>query len=137
VVGGVDHVGVLTDDLDAVVALAGQLGLTVSAPEAHPELGIEVVWVDLGAVRLEVFRPTDPDGRAARALAADGPGLHHVALTVGDVGASLTRLQGEGVATADDVPRRGVHGGRIAFLDAGGAGGLRIELVEHPAPATD
>lgn len=135
--GAIDHVGVLTDDLDAVVALAGHLGLAASAPEAHPELGIEVVWIDLGAVRLEVFRPTDPYGRAARALAVEGPGVHHVALTVDDVGARLERMQEEGVASEDEVPRQGVHGGRIAFLDASAAGGLRIELVEHPASAAD
>jgi methylmalonyl-CoA/ethylmalonyl-CoA epimerase len=129
---GLDHVGVLTADLDAVRRLAALLGIPASATEVHPELGVEVVWLELGGVRVEVLRPTDPGGRAAQAMAAGRTGLDHVAFAVDDCAGALAALRGCGVDTRDGVPRPGVHGTRVGFLDEDGTGGLRVELVEHP-----
>jgi methylmalonyl-CoA/ethylmalonyl-CoA epimerase len=129
----VDHIGVLTDDLEGVRRLAELLGVAAGPAELVPALGVEILWLTLGATRLEVLRPTDPAGRAAQALAATGPGVHHVAFRVDDVDSALDVLRAAGVALRDEVPRVGAHATRIAFVEPGGAGGLLVELVEHPA----
>jgi methylmalonyl-CoA/ethylmalonyl-CoA epimerase len=127
----IDHVGVLTDDFEAVATLFGRLGLEVGAPEADPELGLEFLWVDCGKVPLEFIRPLDPDGPAAARLRDHGAGVDHLAFVVDSVADSLAWCEEHGVATLDAVPRRGAKGTRIAFLDTAEAGGARVELVEH------
>jgi methylmalonyl-CoA/ethylmalonyl-CoA epimerase len=129
----VDHIGVITDDLSAVRRLAAQLGLECRGPEPAPEVDAEVLWLTLGTVRLEVLCPAHPNSRVARALETSGRGIHHVALTVTDLEASLAGLRQAGATLADTTPRDGLHGARIAFLDAAAAGGLRVELVQPPA----
>ena len=129
---GLNHVGILTEDLESVRHVLGDLlGLDVSGPELEPELGLEVLWVKAGEIRLEFIRPTDPEGAAARAIAAGKGGVHHVAVTVKDAAEALRALRGAGVATRDEVPRRGVHGTRIGFLEPAAVGGALIEVVEQ------
>lgn len=129
---GFNHVGILTDDLESVRRVLGDLmGLEVHGPESEPELGIEVLWVRAGEVRLEFIRPTDPDSRAARAIAAGQRGVHHVALTVDDAAAALQQLRAAGVGTRDSEPRPGVHGSRIGFLEPAAVAGALIEVVQE------
>lgn len=127
-----DHVGILTPDLDSVRHLFGDLlGLEVRGPEPEPELGAEVLWVFAGGVRLEFIRPTDPDSRVARALAAGQVGVHHVAFRVDDAAAALSELAAAGVPLRDASPRRGVHGTRIGFVDPAAGGGALVEVVSE------
>lgn len=129
---GLNHVGILTDDLGTIRHILGDLlGLEVRGPEAEPELGIEVLWVIAGGVRLEFLKPTDPASRAAQAIASGQRGVHHVAVTVDDAADALERMRDAGVVTRDEVPRRGVHGSRIGFLDPASVAGALVELVEE------
>ena len=129
---GLNHVGILTGDLEQVRHVLGDLlGLEVHGPEPEPELGLEVLWVMAGEVRLEFVRPTDAGSRAAQAIAAGQGGVHHIALTVDDAAAALESLRAAGVETRDEVPRRGVHGSRIGFLSPGSVAGTLVEVVEE------
>ena len=129
---GLNHVGILTDDLDSVRHVLGDLmGLEVIGPEAEPELGLEVLWVLAGAVRLEFLRPTDPESRAAQAMAAGQRGVHHVAFTVDDAAQALDSLRAAGIAARDSQPRLGVHGSRIGFLDPNAVAGALVEVVQE------
>lgn len=129
-VTGLAHVGILVEDLDAVSALFGdRLGLDVRGPEAEPDLGLEILWVQAGDTTLEFVAPTDPDSRAAKALARGEGGVHHVALAVEGLDELLGELDAAGVAILDRAPRQGAHGTRVSFLDPA-AIGARVELVE-------
>jgi methylmalonyl-CoA epimerase len=133
-VTGLDHVGILTRDFDTVRRVLGAMeGVEVVGPETESEIGLEVLWVHVGGVALEFIRALDPDGETARRLARQPAGVNHIALTVTDVAGSLEASRAAGVATSDDVPRRGVHGSRIGFLEAGAVAGTLVEFVE-PAP---
>jgi methylmalonyl-CoA epimerase len=128
-----DHVGVLAEDLTPFRQLAERLGMREEPLESHPDRGFDVLWLDLGGVRLEVLCPTASEGRVAEAIAASGPGLHHIAVAVADVDASLAELREAGLPTADNQPRAGLRDTRIAFLASEAGGGVRVELVEHRA----
>jgi methylmalonyl-CoA/ethylmalonyl-CoA epimerase len=129
----IDHVGILTDDFEAIAALFGsRLGLDVGTPEIDHELGLEFLWVRCGEVPLEFIRAVDPDGPAAARLRARGAGVDHIALAVDSVADSLAWCRERGIETADAAPRHGAKGSVIAFLDVAEAGGARVELVEHP-----
>lgn len=130
----VDHIGIVVDDFEKLPAilvdlLGGELGEVVAAPD----LGIEVMWVKLGGVALEVIRPVDPEARAAAVLRAGQGGVHHIAVAVEDIDQALAEARERGIEPLDGEPRTGVHGTRIAFLPAESTSGALIELVEAGA----
>ncbi|MFT6234160.1 MAG: methylmalonyl-CoA/ethylmalonyl-CoA epimerase, partial [Myxococcota bacterium] len=77
--------------------------------------------------------PLNGEGPLVSSLAKRGPGLHHLCFRVDDVEAEMTRLQGLGYRFLSDTPSPGAHGTRIAFIHPKSAGGVLIELAEHPA----
>mgnify|MGYP001112341660 CR=1 FL=1 len=130
----VDHVGVLVSDFTWVERLlAGGMALESSAAERVDEFGVDLLWIGGLDVPLELICPLDRDSRAGRRLRGRGAGADHIALRVESVEEALAWCRQAGVAALDPSPRPGSRGTRVAFLDPADTGGLRIELVEHPA----
>jgi catechol 2,3-dioxygenase-like lactoylglutathione lyase family enzyme len=118
-----DHVLVLTDDLDGTTAFyRGALGFEVGA---RPELPFPGVWLYLdGVCCLHVAERTAYEAHAARlGLRAAGSAIDHVAFTATGYESVLERLQAAGVAPAVNA----VPGGpRQVFFDD--PNGVRVEL---------
>jgi methylmalonyl-CoA/ethylmalonyl-CoA epimerase len=129
-VRGLAHVGILVPDLEPARALFLRLGCPVTGPELDEELGLRLLWVEVGQATLELVAPARDDSRAAAAIARGEVGVHHVALRVDDVRGAIAELVAAGIPVRDVVPRRGAHGSRVGFLDPSAAGGALIELVE-------
>ena len=127
-----DHLGIATDDTDAVASLFSAL---LDAPVVHEEEfdGMAVTFLDLGNGYLELLEPIEggEDGAIARFLDRSGPGIHHVALETDDVGAALETARGLGVELIDEEPRPGAWGHDVAFLHPRSTGGVLVEFVEH------
>ena len=129
---GFDHVGILVQDFALIRAVFGDLlGCAVSAPDPQPHLGAEILWVEVGGVRLEFVRPLDDGSEAARELAAGRGGVHHVALAVPDANAALRALGEAGLELRDDVARPGHDHHPIGFVSPGALDGVLLELVER------
>jgi methylmalonyl-CoA/ethylmalonyl-CoA epimerase len=129
----VDHIGIAVEDLVAAKRLYGEvLGLRFLFEEEVPTERVRVAAYDGGGVRIELLETTSPDGPIGRHLASRGPGIHHVCYEVPDVAAALDRLRANGVRTIDTVPRPGAGGCRVAFVHPKGAGGVLVELSQHP-----
>jgi methylmalonyl-CoA epimerase len=127
----IDHLGVAVDDLDAAIALyTERLVMPIVHREVIDEIGLEVVMLEIGESHVELLAPLRPGSMLASFLAEHGPGLHHVAYTTDDIGAEMARLTAEGMALIDAVPRTGVRGSRIAFLEPAGTGHVLTELVQ-------
>ena len=125
------HVALALGDDSRLLALCGVLGLPVAPAEEIPSDGVRAVMIEAGDTRLEVLTPTDPEGPVGRFLARRGPGIHHIALAVPDLSATLDRLQADGVRLIDAAPRRGAGDARVAFIHPEGTGGVLVELVEE------
>ena len=127
---GVHHVGIAVDDLDAAIANYEALfGASVEHRETVPDQGVEAASLRLGASRVELLRPLEPDTPVGRFLAKRGPGLHHVAFEVADVAAELARLRSDGVQLIDEEPRPGLFGLQVAFVHPEATGGVLAEFV--------
>jgi len=124
------HVAVVVADLEAAVARYTALGFGPSERFVVPEQGVAVVIFRAGPGWVELISPTAADGPIARFLAKRGEGPHHVAYRVPDLTATLGQLVAAGVRLIDEVPRRGVHGWRIAFVHPEACAGVLTELVE-------
>jgi len=135
--GHVDHIGVAVADLEAGIALySGLLGLELERTEEVAAEHVRVAFLKLdrqgGPGHLELLAPLGAEGNIARHIEKRGPGLHHVAIAVGDIQASMARCREAGIRLLDDTPRTGAGGKQIVFLHPKDCGGV---LVEMCAPA--
>ncbi len=131
---GIHHLGLAVDDLEAAASFyKDSFGAEVGEPETVEDQGIIAMMLTVGDSRLELLQPTAPDTPVGRFLARRGPGVHHVAYAVDDVGVVLRGLAGDGAELVDEQPRVGAGGARVAFAHhPSNAFGVLTELVEAP-----
>jgi methylmalonyl-CoA/ethylmalonyl-CoA epimerase len=128
--GGIHHVGIAVDDLDAGIARWTSLfGATVEHRERVEDQGVEAASLRLGGSRIELLAPLGDETPVGRFLAKRGPGVHHVAFETADVAAELARLKADGVELVDETPRRGMFGLEVAFVHPEATGGVLAEFV--------
>ena len=122
-----DHVAIAVRSFDEVVPLLERVaGVAATEPERVESQGVEVCFVG----DVELIRPLGDGGGVARFIERRGPGLHHIAYRVGDVGAAMRGLGAEGYRFTSAEPMMGRGGHRIAFMHPRSAGGVLVELVE-------
>ena len=123
-----DHVAIAVRSFGDVLPLLERLtGATASPPERVESQGVEVCFVG----SMELIRALDPDSGVGRFVERRGPGLHHVAYRVEDVGEAMAALKAEGCEFTSPAPMTGAGGHRIAFLHPRSTGGVLVELVER------
>jgi methylmalonyl-CoA/ethylmalonyl-CoA epimerase len=127
---GIHHLGVAVDDLDSAVATYEQLfGAQLEHRETVEEQGVEAASLRIGSDRVELLAALGDDTPVGRFLSKRGPGMHHVAYEVSDVGAALDELTAEGAELIDARPRRGLFGLEVAFVHPDAAHGVLAEIV--------
>jgi hypothetical protein len=91
-----DHVALLVPKIESALERVRALDLTPGPIEEFPGEGTRECYLELAPrpARLLLMEALGSEGPYARALAKRGPGLHHVAYTVGDLGAFLDGLTG-------------------------------------------
>jgi len=131
VFGRIDHIGVAVADLEAAIELhTGAYGMPLVHRETIAEQGVEAALLDVGESHVELLSPLAEDTPVGRFLATRGPGLHHVAYQVTDVGAALSAAREAGLRLIDEAPRTGIRGSQVAFLHPKSTGGVLTELVQ-------
>jgi methylmalonyl-CoA/ethylmalonyl-CoA epimerase len=129
-VKGIHHLGVAVGDLEAAVdAYRSLFGAHVEHRETVVDQGVDACSLRVGETRLELLSPLGEDTPVGKFLAKRGPGMHHVAFEVDDIGSELHRLQSAGVQLIDERPRRGMFGLDVAFIHPEATGGVLAELV--------
>ncbi|AMV73906.1 methylmalonyl-CoA epimerase [Desulfuromonas carbonis] len=129
--GKINHIGIAVKSLEASLPFYRDiLGMKFEGTEEVAEQKVRVAFLAVGESRIELLEPTAEDSPVARFLEKNGEGIHHLAYQVEDLAAALARLKEQGVRLVDEVPRRGAHGTRIAFLHPKASGGVLTELCE-------
>jgi methylmalonyl-CoA epimerase len=128
--GAIHHVGIAVADLDqAIGTYVDILGGTLEHRETVPDQGVEAASIQFGSSRIELLAPTGEDTPVGRFLAKRGPGMHHIAYEVDDVGAALADLAAAGTELIDAAPRRGLFGLQVAFIHPDAVHGVLTEVV--------
>lgn len=131
--GRLNHVAIAVPDLaQASTLYRDTLGATVSDPQALPEHGVTVVFVDLGNTKVELLEPLG-EGSPIAAFLARNPsgGMHHVCYEVDDILAARDRLREAGARVlGDGEPRTGAHGKPVLFLHPKDFSGTLVELEQ-------
>ena len=76
-----------------------------------------------------MLAPLGDDTPVGRFLAKRGPGMHHIAYEVDDVGVALAELAAAGVELIDAAPRVGLFGLQVAFVHPDAVHGVLTEVV--------
>jgi methylmalonyl-CoA/ethylmalonyl-CoA epimerase len=126
----VHHIGIAVEDLEASILVYAELfGAELEHRDLVEDQGVEAASLRVGTGRIELLRPLAEDTPVGRFIAKRGPGMHHVAFQVADVGAELARLKAENVLLIDETPRRGLFGLQVAFVHPEATGGVLAEFV--------
>lgn len=131
--GRLNHVAVAVPDLAAAAATyRDTLGARVTAPQALPEHGVTVVFIDLGNTKVELLEPLGAHSPLAAFLEKNpSGGMHHVCYEVDDIIAARDRLKAAGARVlGDGNPKIGAHGKPVLFLHPKDFSGTLVELEQ-------
>jgi methylmalonyl-CoA epimerase len=127
----IDHLGIAVKSLDESLQFyRDQLGLEVSLRETVEQEKVNVAMLPLGEPRIELLEPTQPDSVIGKFLEKRGEGLHHIAIRVPDLNASVERLRASGARLLNE-PRTGAGGHLYVFVHPSSTGGVLIELIQE------
>ena len=127
----IDHLGIAVRSLDrALEFYRDQLGLEVSLRETVPHEKVNVAMLPLGEPRIELLEPTENDSVIGKFIEKRGEGLHHIAIRVPDLTASVERLKSAGARLLNE-PRAGAGGHLYAFVHPSSTGGVLLELIQE------
>lgn len=126
----IDHLGIAVRSIAGARGLYEALGLTVLREESVDEEQVRTAMVPVGDSRIELLEPLSEDSPVGRFLASHGEGLHHVALHVDDISATLEDLKGRGVRLVSDDIQTGAGGHLYFFIHPESASGVLVEVCQ-------
>lgn len=131
---GLDNIGVAVKDLDAAIGFYRDvLGLEFEGTHILRERGVRVAFFSVGGgAHIELLEPLDSESTIAKFLSSRGEGIHHLAVKVNDIEASLEQLKQKGVTLIDEKPKVGAEGKKIAFVHPKSTRGVLLELCQGP-----
>lgn len=131
--GRVNHIAIAVPDLAAATAAyRDTLGAAVSQPQALPEHGVTVVFVELPNTKVELLQPLGETSPIATFLEKNpSGGMHHICYEVDDILFARDRLVAAGARVlGDGQPKTGAHGKPVLFLHPKDFFGTLIELEQ-------
>jgi LAO/AO transport system kinase len=127
----IDHLGIAVRSLtEGLHFYADQLGIEDVHTETVAVERVNVAMLPVGDARIELLEPTDEESTIAKFLEKRGPGLHHVALKVEDLQATVQRLRAANGRLLNE-PRAGAGGHLYVFVHPSSTGGVLLELIQR------
>jgi methylmalonyl-CoA/ethylmalonyl-CoA epimerase len=137
---GINHLGLAAKDTEKCRWFFGEvLGLgflgdeLVREQQTMTSMFRSASGVIVGESRLELLSAADgsTDSPIEKFLAKKGAGIHHLALSVDNVEATIAAVVKQGVRMIDATPRGGAHHTLIAFVHPESTGGILVEFVQE------
>jgi LAO/AO transport system kinase len=126
----IDHLGIAVRSLDTALGFyEKQLGFAVSLRESVEREKVNVAMLPAGEARIELLEASEPDSVIAKFIEKRGEGLHHVAVKVADLTATVERLKMQGARLLNE-PRAGAGGHLYVFVHPSSTGGVLLELIQ-------
>ena len=127
----IHHIGIATNEIGVAVGIWDDLlGLQADHTEEVAGQKVRVCMLPIGESRLELLEPMSPDSPISKFLEKRGGGIHHIALSVENIRATLQDLKTKGSRLIDEEPRVGAGGCLVAFIHPSSTAGVLVELVE-------
>jgi len=127
----INHLGIATKGIDEALKFwSDALGLENIHTEIVEDQKVKVAMLPIGESRIELLEPTSDDSPITKFLEKRGGGIHHIAVEVEDIAATLAQLNEQGVRLIDSEARVGAEGCLVAFVHPSATGGVLLELVQ-------
>lgn len=127
----INHLGIATKSIaESLKFWQDSLGLENVHTEVVEEQKVRLAMLPIGESRVELLEPTSDDSPISKFLEKRGGGIHHIAVEVENIEASLAKLKAEGARLIDETPRIGAEGCLIAFVHPATTGGVLLELTQ-------
>lgn len=131
----IDHLGIAVESIATARKFYEALGLSVMHEERVEHEQVQVAMILLGDSRIELLEPLQEDSVVGRFLKKRGAGLHHVAIHVNDIAATLASLKARGVRLISEQVQVGAGGHSYFFVHPASAGGVLLEICQDPVPS--
>ena len=128
----IDHLGIAVKSLLQARKFYEALGMKAISEEIVEHEKVRVAMVPVGESRIELLEATSEDSPIARFIARRGEGLHHLAVSVPDLAATVEQLKKNGTRLVSDEIKVGAGGHLYVFVHPSSAGGVLLELCEDP-----
>jgi len=125
----IDHLGIAVKSLAEAKKFYRAMGFEIGYEEVVEHEKVRVAMVPAGESRIELLEVTSDDSAVARFIAKHGEGLHHVAISVEDLQATIDALKKTGTRFISDEIKIGAGGHLYVFVHPSSAGGVLLELV--------
>jgi methylmalonyl-CoA epimerase len=125
----IDHLGIAVKSLAEAKKFYRAMGFDIGHEEVVEHEKVRVAMVPAGDSRIELLEATSEDSAVARFIAKRGEGLHHVAISVEDLQATIEALKKTGTRFISDEIKIGAGGHLYVFVHPSSAGGVLLELV--------
>ena len=127
----INHLGIATKGIDEALKFwSDALGLENVHTEVVEDQKVRVAMLPIGESRVELLEPMSDDSPISKFLEKRGGGIHHIAVEVDDIEATLAQLKAKGMRLIDESPRIGAEGCLVAFVHPSSANGVLLELVQ-------
>jgi methylmalonyl-CoA epimerase len=127
----INHLGIATKGIDEALKFwSDALGLENVHTEIVEDQKVRVAMLPIGESRVELLEPTSEDSPISKFLEKRGGGIHHIAIEVDDIEASLSQLKAKGMRLIDEEPRVGAENCLVAFVHPSSTNGVLLELVQ-------
>lgn len=125
----IEHIGIAVKNLEESIKYYEQvLGLECYAIEEVVDQKVKTAFFMVGQTKIELLEATSPDSTIAKFIEKKGPGMHHMAFAMEDVGSALKEAEEKGVKLIDKAPRPGAEGLQIGFLHPKFTNGVLTEF---------
>ena len=127
----INHLGIATKGIEEALKFWGDaFGLKSVHTETVEDQKVRVAMLPIGDTRIELLEATSDDSPIAKFIEKRGGGIHHIAVEVENIEASLAKLKAEGMRLIDETPRLGAENCLVAFVHPSSANGVLLELVQ-------
>ena len=128
---GIGHIGIAVKNIEeAITAVSKAFDLSIPSIKDIPEKKIKVALLDIGGTGLEFIQAYSEEGDFAKFIKEKGNAIHHICFLTDQIETEIEVLNSRGIEMADQKPRMGVRGKRIAFIKPSSLNGIPFELSE-------
>ena len=132
-IGRLNHIAIAVPNLEkAALTWKTALGASISSPQALPEHGVTVVFIESPNSKVELLEPLGENSPIKKFLEKNpNGGMHHICYEVRDLYSASEKLKLAGARVlGDGYPKIGAHGNPVLFLHPSDFSGTLIELEE-------
>ena len=132
-IGRLNHIAIAVPNLEkAALTWEIALGASVSSPQALPEHGVTLVFIESPNSKVELLEPLGENSPIKKFLEKNpNGGIHHICYEVKNLNSASEKLKSAGARIlGDGSPKIGAHGNPVLFLNPSDFSGTLIELEE-------